>query len=321
LSEALSLALPLLVPEGYGVVRRALPPRREARDYFRRLLVWEPPRADQLYVVSVDIGDGIKQDRSVIDVTRVGTIKEPDEQVAQWVDDETDPLSLAPVVDCIGRLYTGADGCEALAAIEINNHGAVTQAELQKHLGYQNFFVWQVVDAADPEKSYTTRIGWVTTRRTRPIILARYFKKLKAVDPTTGKPDYLINSPLTIEELRTFRVPDGGGIAEACAEPGTHDDTIMAGAIGVHVASTLQYEEREPVDQTRRRLSEERSRKAESDSAWGGGRDYQNTESTADEVELESSRWQGLTRAADPAYPASGQGQDLGHWQDFDPSW
>lgn len=309
-AAAAEIALPLECPSGYGLQRAAV--QRYPDDLFKRLLVYEAPRRDQIYVVSVDVGDGIGQDRSVIDVTRVGTVKEPDEQVAQWVDDQTDPLSLAPIVDCVGRLYSGADGSPALAAIEINNHGAVTQAELQKHLGYDNFFIWQIVDAADPEKAFTTRIGWVTTQRTRPIILARFFKKLRGVDPATGFPDYRINSPFTIGELRTFRTL--GGIREAEADPSdpdAHDDCVMAAAIGIHVASTLQYEEREPVDQARRRLSEEKSRKAESDAVWGGGRDYQNTESTADELGAATPRFN-LTRGSADAYAPG---------QDFDPSW
>jgi hypothetical protein len=246
-------------------------------------LIFEAPRRDQQYVVSVDVGDGIGQDRSVIDVTRVGTIRDPDEQVATWVDDQTDPLSLAPLVDCIGRLYGGTE-TEAVVAIECNNHGLVTQGELQRHLGYQNFFIWQVMDAADPERAYTTKIGWWTNQRTRPIILARFFKKLKAID-AQGRPDYWINSPFLIQELATFRTL--GGIREAEADPSdpdAHDDALMAAAIGLQVCSTLQYEEREPIDQARKRLAEEKARKAESDGTWAGGRDYQNTEATLEEM-------------------------------------
>jgi hypothetical protein len=292
-SEVLLGTLPLQVPAGYGFQFTQVV--KHPDDLYDRLLIWEPPRRDQLYVMSVDVGDGIGQDRSVVDITRVGTVKEPDEQVAQWVSAWTDPLGLAPIVDAIGRFYQGSDGQEAMAAIECNNHGLVTQSELQRHLGYNNMFVWEYLDTADPDKAKSTRIGWWTTVRTRPLILARYLKKLKAVDKHTGRPDYLVNSPLTIQELRTFRTL--GGIREAEADPAdsnAHDDCIMCGAIGVHVSSTLQYSAGEPVDMARRRLQEEKARQAVADA--GAGRDFINTDCTADEM---AEGWAGAGAAQD----------------------
>lgn len=272
--------LPLICPAGYTFSRRAV--REYPKDLFDCLLVWELPRKQHLYVVSVDVGDGIGKDRSVVDVTRMGTLKEPDEQVAQFVSAWTDPMDLAVVTDAIGRLYTGADGQEALCAIECNNHGYTTQNELQRHLGYTNFFIWQVMDAIDVEHSYMKRIGWVTTQRTRPMILARYLKKVKTVDKR-GVPDYRINSPHTIQELRSFRTVDGIRDAEADpTDPNAHDDCIMTGAIGLQVIALQQYETEEPLDMARRRLTEERARQERV--AAGSKRDFQNTDCTVDEM-------------------------------------
>lgn len=278
--------LPLIAPAGYGF--RPLPCRTFPEDLYDRLLIWEAPRGDQLYVVSADVGDGIGQDRSVVDVTRVGTVKEPDEQVAQFVSAWTDPMELARICDAIGRLFKGSDGQEALMAVECNNHGLVTQNELQQHLGYDNFFIWQYMDAADPARAFSTRIGWWTTQRTRPLILARYLKVLKTIDEVTGLPDYRINSPLTLEELRSFQTV--GGIRDAEADPtdpDAHDDCIMSGAIGVHVSATLQYEGNEPIADARRRLSDQRQRQEEVDGRRAEGRDYQNQDFTAEEVGME----------------------------------
>jgi hypothetical protein len=278
--------LPLVAPAGYGF--RSLPCRNFPEDLYDRLLVWEPRRDDSLYIASVDVGDGIGQDRSVVDVTRVGTLKEPDEQVAQFVSAWTDPMELARICDAIGRFYKGSDGQEALMAVECNNHGLVTQNELQQHLGYDNFFIWQYMDAADPQRAFSTRIGWWTTPRTRPLILARYLKVLKTIDDVTDLPDYRINSPLTIEELRSFQTV--GGIRDAEADPtdpDAHDDCIMAGAIGVHVSATLQYEGGEPLADARRRRSDEKARQDAVDGRAEEGRDYQNQEFTAEEVGME----------------------------------
>ena len=276
-------SLSLVVPQGYGFLRS--PVQHFPDDLYDRLLVWEAPRRDSLYVLSVDVGDGLGQDRSVCDVTRIGTIKEPDEQVAQWVSDRVDPVGLTPIVDAIGRLYTGSDGLEAVCAIETNNHGLVTQAELQLHYGYSNLFQWRVWDSYDPEKALRRQAGWVTTQRTRPLMLTLYLRKLKNVDPVTGLPDYRINSPLTLEELRSFQTVLGIREAEADpSNPHAHDDCILAGAIGVQVSNLIQLDTEEPIDQTRRRMNEERVRRKEQDGHQEEGRDYINQEFTAEEL-------------------------------------
>lgn len=222
------------------------------------LLVWEPPRKGFLYVISVDVSSGMELDKSVIDVTRVGTIREPDEQVAQFVSWNVEPTDLAYIIDPIGRLYKGRDDLPALVAIECNGMGISTQSELIDHVGYINLFIWQYLDAVDASHRFTTRYGWYTNQRTRPIMLQRYTHAIKSIDPHTGIPDYRINSPHTQNEMASFVSP--GPLWEACAAEGEHDDCIMTGAIGVHVAQTLYSEQRETIHETRRRVSEEVAR-------------------------------------------------------------
>lgn len=243
------------------------------------LNVWESPRHDQLYILGVDVSDGIGLDRSVVDAFRVGTLTEPDEQVAQFVSSRIDPIDLAHVVDTVGRFYH-TEGTEALAAIECNNHGLATQAELQRHCGYSNFFVWQYEDARDPKGRYSRRLGWYTSVRTRPLILSRFVKGVSTFDPHTSLADARINSPITLEEMRSFQTE--GQLWEAEAGLGAHDDCIMSAAIAVHVAQTLHFEDREPLSDQRRRLSEEATRRKELAEHHADARDYQNTDSTLD---------------------------------------
>ncbi len=279
-------SLDLTPPAGYGL--HSSPCHVFPDDLYDRLLIWEKPRKTQLYVLSVDVGDGIGQDRSVCDVTRIGTLLEPDEQVAQWVSAFTDPLGLAPIVDVIGQLYLGSDSQPALVAVECNNHGLVTQSELVAHYGYSNMFVWEYLDAPDPSAGQSRRIGWYTTPRTRPLIITRYLRKLKSFDPVTGLPDYRVNSPLTFEELRSFQTT--GGIREAEADPtnpDAHDDCVMAGAIGVWVSGRMQYGIAEPVDEGRRRLTEQKQRREARDQHSAEARDYINQDFTVEEVGME----------------------------------
>lgn len=288
------------LPAGYGL--RVLSERetRALDSLMDHLLVWEAPSKAEQYVISADVADGVGADRSVVDVTRVGTLERPDEQVAQFVSDSIDPIEFASIIDAIGRFYGDAEGYEALAAIECNNHGLATQAELERHLGYRHFFIWQYEDVAPGANRYTKRIGWYTSTKTRPIILTRYRKAVTTVDPVTGHPDYRINSPFTIAELATFQVPPGYSIGDAQAVEGQFDDCLMAGAIGVHVAQTLHFEDRESLADMRRRLARERARASDLADRLRTRRDYQNTDATADEA-LGREEYDGWDGAQDSA--------------------
>lgn len=281
---------PLRIPPGYGL--RVIPAAERAdrlsapddSGLYDVLLCWEGPRRRCDYVVSVDVSGGMGQDNSVIDVTRIGDLREPDEQVAQYVSSTVDPIDLAYLIAPIGYLYKGTNGLPAYVAIETNfGLGLGTQSELLRHVGYENLFIWQVEDAATPEARYRNSFGWSTNQRTRPIMLQRYFHAIKTIDKHTGYPDYRINSPHTIRELADFVT--AGALWDGEAAPGAHDDCIMAGSIGVHIAHTTHFETREPLSEARRRISEERARAGEIEDRLERGVNYQTIDLTADEID------------------------------------
>lgn len=259
------LNVPYRIPPGYGARVLPIPEKEKALANLEGdiqapmdlLLMWEPPRRGFLYVVSADVSSGVGQDRSSIGVTRVGTIREPDEQVAHFLTESVDETDIAYVIDSIGRLYKGRDGQFAVVAVECNGLGISTQNELRKHIGYNNLYVWQYMDAVEGHE-FTTRYGWWTTQRSRPIMLQTYVHGIKTTDPHTGLPDYRVNSPHTIAELADFHSP--GPLWMASAVEGAHDDCIMEGAIGLMVARTLQESTKETVHDARRRIAEEASR-------------------------------------------------------------
>lgn len=275
------------VPPGYGF-QRLTPAQMLARgegsngtlDHEKLLRsgclgIWEYPRRLGRfdYVMAVDVGEGLGQDYSIVDVIRLGTIEEPAEQVAQFCSAVHSTKELAGVCDAIGRFYLNPDGQEALAAIEINNCGLAVQDLLQLHLGYTRFYVWEYADAGDPAKRYSTKIGWVTSTRTRPMLIAHYYSAVTATDPVTGLPDLILNSPVTRGELRHFVTE--GTIGEAAAALGQHDDAVMASAIGTYVAWRLAGGEEEPIDDKRRRRNQARSLAAAAKP--GLRRDWRNT--------------------------------------------
>ncbi len=278
---------PLILPAGYGLHRASALELRERNSLMDLLLMWEAPRqrGQRRYVISADVGDGLGQDRSSIDVIRVGTVEEPQEQVAQYVTEFTAPTELASILYAIGMMYRDQDGVEALAAVETNNHGLSTQDALQQHLGYANHYVWEVLDARNPEDRYTKRIGWMTTNRTRPMILDKLYSALTTLDPITGLPDFVTHSPFLHEELKDFTKPPGGSLWEAEAARGCHDDCVMSAAIGNYVAYRLAAGETEPVEERRRRRSEQQARYADAALQGQVGRpDWRNSPATADEI-------------------------------------
>jgi hypothetical protein len=251
------------------------------------LLMFEPPRMrpkhrEYRYIVAADIGDGLGLDRSVAVVTRVATIEEPAEEVAQFITSSIPPSQFAFILDAIGHLYADHEGLEACAAIECNNHGLSTQDTLQLHLGYTHFYTWEYYDAKEPGKRFSRKIGWVTTPRTRPLLLDKFYAAVTTLDPVTGKPDYIVNSPWTLSELPDFQTETILGEAEAAA--GAHDDCIMANAIANYVAWRQAGGEMEPLGERRRRRHEEQAARAHDASLRSRGRDYRNTAITAEEV-------------------------------------
>jgi hypothetical protein len=273
------------VPPGYGF-QRLTPEQLKALPSLRSsvLAIWEYPRTRgrrRRYVIAVDVSEGLGLDYAVVDVIRLPTIEEPAEQVAQYVSQDVDTKQLAFIVDAIGRLYPDEDGIEALAAIETNGAGLSTQDTLQLHLGYSHFYVWEYADAASPDHRYSTKIGWVTNKRTRPILLTSFRDAVTTFDPLTHQPDYILNSPITRAELRHFITP--GPLAEAAAARGQHDDCVMAAAIGYYVAWRLAGGEGEPIAEKRRRRAALTAQQAETPSLVR--RDYRNSAMTAAEAD------------------------------------
>ena len=302
-----ALSTPFRVVPGYGMRvlrsadRQSLIEASPDGLIYDNLQVWEPPRKGHLYVISVDVSNGMGLDNSVIDVTRVGTLREPDEQVAQFVTSRIEPDDLSYYIDPVGRLYTGRDGLPALVAIECNGLGLGTQSELQKHLGYPNLFIWQVLDTIHQADAYTRRYGWWTSNRSRPLILGRYYHAVKTVDPRTGWPDYRVNSPHTLREWATFVSP--GPIWMGEAAEGAHDDCVMAGAIGVHVAATLQESYRETTADARKRLAEESARIDERRKIGQSGLSAQNTDVTYGQLYGVEDLYENVDPHADPMDP------------------
>lgn len=276
----------LILPKGYGFRPFTTRELAEGDGYlFDALLIWEPPRkrGKYRYIVSADVADGLGQDRSVVEVIRCGTIEEPAEQVAEYASDQIPAASLACIIHTIGQYYCDDDRYEAMVAIETNNHGLSTQDTLQKHYGYTHFYVWEIQDARDEQSRVTNRIGWYTNPRTRPAMLSHLYKALTTRDELTNLPDLITHSPLLHEELKDFQTETDLG--EAAASRGAHDDAIMATAIGNYVEWRQRVGELEPLEDRRRRRTEQLIRQGIAADQIGAKKpDWRNTAITAAEI-------------------------------------
>lgn len=248
------------------------------------LQIWELPRPGSKYYIGVDVSDGIGADRSVISVVRAATDLRPFEEVAQYISADILPIDLAYVVDTAGRFYSDGDGQEAKVAVETNNHGLATHSELDRHLGYSNFYIWQWEDSRPGAKKYTNKAGWYTSKRTRPLLITRLFQALTSFDEVTGLPDLVINSTHTFDEMRDFQTQDT--LVNAEAAPGATDDCLFALGIAYFTAQQDYFESgRETIAETRRRLAWQKERDKVLKQRRGMARDYINTDATAEDME------------------------------------
>lgn len=175
------------------------------------------------YAIGVDVGGGVRKNRSVIQVIDVWKWK----QVGEYVADNVSPDRLAKEVIEIGRFYR-----DAFVTVETNNHGAVTLLKLiegfpLEHIGgYPQYLLYMNDKTTDTLLSY----GYKTTQRTRPIIIGGLRKEFIE--------GFLIHSPTTKDELSTFVENDEGRLE---ASEGCFDDRVLALAVGVEGARTCPY--------------------------------------------------------------------------------
>lgn len=178
------------------------------------LKVWEAPRKGATYVMGIDVADGGESgDYSCIEVWKVLPIPYIAEQVAEW-HGHIDPVNLAWQIEFLGRLYNNA-----LASIETNAHGLVTQQELYRT--YWNIYQPTYLDRYD--NKMTKKLGWETTMHTKQLLVG--FMSHCIADLSI-----VIHGEDLIRELMTF-IRDATGAANASSNG--YDDRVMAGMIGV----------------------------------------------------------------------------------------
>lgn len=191
------------------------------------------------FAIGVDVGGGVRRDRSVIEIVDIFKW----EQVAEYVVDNVSPDVLSRKIITLGRHYN-----DAFVTVETNNHGAVTLLKLREGFGkegdpdylapYPDNLIYMNNKMGDNLLDY----GFKTTQRTKPILIGNLRK------------DFLeglrIHSPALKDELSTFVEDENGKMG---AQEGCFDDRVIAIAAAVEGAKSSPYiYERERLAQEKR---------------------------------------------------------------------
>lgn len=176
------------------------------------ITIYTKPEKSVPYVIGGDIAEG-GHDYCVGQVLDNMT----GEQVAVY-HDRTDTDLYAKQMYCLGRYYNNA-----MVAIE-TNFDLHPVKELQR-LGYPRQFRREVID--DITKQRQHRYGFMTTKVTRPVIIAELVEIIR-------ESDELLNDIETLEEMLTFARNEMG---KPEALEGAHDDRVLALAIAYNARS------------------------------------------------------------------------------------
>lgn len=185
---------------------------RVAKNIGGRLSVYRERDPVGSYVIGADVGMGIRDgDWSVAHI-----LDEEKRVVGVWRG-QVHPDYFADILAALGTYYNSA-----LIAPERNAHGLLTCIRLWKDISYNNVFL--DVTEGQTEDRDSINIGFLTTAKTRPLIIDRLRAALRERDITLTDMD-------TLQEAKTFIVNEAGKMV---ADAQCHDDTIMSLAIANH---------------------------------------------------------------------------------------
>lgn len=185
------------------------------------LFIWENPKMGHRYTMGVDVSEGIGGDESAIDIIDVTT----GEQVFHLSGQLTVPL-LAEKVEEYAKRYN-----DAYIIPEANNHGfSLIYLLRDRHLD-----IYKREKFDGPHVKRVQRLGWLTTKRTKPLMIQGLISALY-------EDDIKINHKKTIAQMKTFITDAEDGTMKAA--PGKKDDCVMSLALAWQGTRLLPVGER-----------------------------------------------------------------------------
>ncbi len=204
---------------------------------FDKLLVFEPPKEGADYSEAIDTADGLNlpnEDRSSLTVLlHPKNANQRDVGVAQFTSIRVNPAQMSRIAACVAVLF-GTDGNGNVTSANpmvmqfIIEQIRKTGDECQNQLIIMGFYDHHVMHFYDDKGGFDpskgTKLGWRTSRWSRPLLLNRF---VDAVNLGWLK----INDPITIRQLKTFIRREKAGQSEMGHETGQHDDGIFSHAM------------------------------------------------------------------------------------------
>jgi len=187
---------------------------RVKKDPHGNFSLWDKPRSEEQYFITVDPGGGIKpsheKDNTEPDPTCIDVwMRRTGKQVAQW-HGHIDYDLIADIVYLIGRMFFVAPAC-----VELMNHGYTVVSHLSK-MHYPMF------------ESKPNEPGFLTTKASKPKMVDDLLLMAKNYD-------IQIMCKETISEMRTFIEENG----KYHAAQGCHDDRVMSAAMASQMMTLL----------------------------------------------------------------------------------
>lgn len=191
------------------------------------LRVYKPPVRDGIYVIGVDVSEGV--DGGDYSVATVWDRKTGEE--VGFYRGLVPADRLADMLNRWGRWYNNA-----LMVVEINNHGLTTVTCLRQHVYPSMYFRQAKFETISQGPS--DKIGWKTTRVTKPLLIDDLAQAMRENILT-------IHSKEILDEMAIFVYNDNG---DAVAQEGFHDDAIMSSGVGFQGFKVLYDKKLEQLD-------------------------------------------------------------------------
>lgn len=171
--------------------------------------IWGEPQSGRFYSIGADVAEGLST--GDYSCAYVGNNEDFD-IVARWhghIDPDLYGLELIKLAKYYGDAYIG---------VENNNHGLTTLTTIKKEEYWNIYFSTTYDKIAD---TVGKKLGWSTTSRTKPLMIDKLAEFVR--EKYLGIPDDML-----VSEMFTYVIEDNGSTN---AQPGAHDDTVMATAI------------------------------------------------------------------------------------------
>ncbi len=208
------------------------------------LWLWEAPKRNYKYCISIDCAQGVGEDRTVVQVIRLGTPFEPAVQVAEYASDLASAFDMWGVVLMLGAYYTLTDTLGNVVTPMVCPEDAADGTSIIREMikwGWSNFYVRQKPDKRKGGFNDGNLLGWHTDQLTRSTLVSWLLKFIK-------ERRIKINSPWLIDELRSFvllkSVSQQGVVKlKVQHERSAHDDRLFALAIGIVAGHHIEVQE------------------------------------------------------------------------------